>query len=227
MKVISFSLWGSNVGYLVGAVENIKLAPLYYPGWKCRVYAGTDTPMRWREELAEAGFQVYVRSAKFGPCDGLFWRFEAAYDPEVTMFLSRDCDSRLNPREAAAVNEWIDSGKRLHTMRDHYQHIVPILGGMWGCLHWPEFGHLLSEWKKIGSMGDDQTFLKEVIWPLVRENDSVAHDLYTANTTVSTPNGPFDYKPIEFYGKHDLRPFPGHAPMDETLGKHVGARVGI
>lgn len=225
MRVIAFSLWGSNVKFLVGAVSNIKLAPLYYHGWKLRVYCGTDTPLRWREELKEAGFEVLIRSAIHGQHDGLFWRFEPAFDPQVEMFLSRDCDSRLNPREAAAVNEWITSGKRLHTMRDHYEHIVPILGGMWGCRHWPEFKDLMADWKMSGQMGDDQEFLKQRIWPLVRD-DCVAHDLYTIDTIVSTPNGPFTYKPIEFFGQCDLRPFPGHAPMDErTHGKHVGARV--
>jgi hypothetical protein len=226
MRVISFSVWGSNVGFLVGAISNIKLARLYYPNWKCRIYCGTDVPMRWREELAEAGFEVHVRSATVGLHDGMFWRFEPAFDPKVELFISRDLDSRVNPREAAAVAEWLASGKRLHTMRDHYEHIVPILGGMWGCRHWPEFAKLMSDWHHTGKMGDDQDFLKQKIWPLVRDNDSVAHDLYTQDTTVSTPNGPFTYKPVEFYGKHDLRPFPSHSPMDEkTLGKHVGARV--
>ncbi|HPC77997.1 MAG TPA: hypothetical protein PK811_06665, partial [bacterium] len=44
----------------------------------------------------------------------------------------RDTDSRLNPREADAVEEWIESGKSFHIMRDHPQHNVPICGGMWG-----------------------------------------------------------------------------------------------
>ena len=226
MRVISFSLWGSNVKFLVGAISNIKLAPLYYPNWKCRIYCGTDVPMQWRHELADAGFQVHIRSAKVGLHDGMFWRFEAAFDPDVEIFLSRDLDSRVNPREAAAVNDWLESGKRLHTMRDHYEHIVPILGGMWGCRHWPEFSALMANWPCSGKMGDDQDFLKQKIWPLVRDHDCVAHDLFTQDTTVSTPNGTFTYKPIEFYGQHDLRPFPSHIPMDErTHGKHVGARV--
>lgn len=226
MKVIAFSVWGSDVRFIRGAVSNINLAPLYYPGWKCRIYCGSDIPMNWREELEKAGFQVLIRSALYGPHDGLFWRFESAFDPQVETFISRDCDSRLNPREAAAVADWLASGKKLHTMRDHYEHIVPILGGMWGCHYWPLFSKLLNQWKRFGNMGDDQEFLKEVVWPLVRERDAVAHDLYTQDTLVQTPGGPFSYKPIEFFGKHDLRPFPGHPPMDEhTQGKHVGARV--
>jgi hypothetical protein len=225
MRLISFSIWGSNPKFVVGAISNIKLAALYYPGWRCRVYCGTDVPLARRQELFDAGFEVFQRSARHGLHDGLFWRFEAAYDPAVEAFISRDCDSRLNPREAAAVAEWLESGKRLHTMRDHYEHIVPVLGGMWGCRHWPEFGHLLAEWRKIGKMGDDQDFLKEKIWPLVKENDCIQHDRYIVDTEVKTPSGPFVYKPVEFFGGGNLRPFPAHAPMTEDLGEHVGARV--
>lgn len=224
MKIISFSLWGSNAKFLVGAVSNIKLAPLYYPHWKCRIYCGTDTPMAWRDELQREGFEVMVRTTNGN--DGLFWRFEPAFEAGVEAFVSRDLDSRLNPREAAAVNEWMESGKRLHTMRDHYEHIVPILGGMWGCRHWPEFSGLMAGWPRTGKMGNDQDFLKNLVWPLVKENDCIQHDLYTADTTVSTPRGPFTYKPVEFFGGSNLRPFPAHAPLDTAShGEHVGSRV--
>lgn len=226
MKVISFAFWGGNVKFLTGAINNLKAAEAYYPGWTCRIYCGTDVPSPWRQELSDAGLDVHIRSAIHGQHDGLFWRFEAAYDPKVEVFLSRDLDSCVNPREAAAVSDWLTSGKRLHSMRDHYEHIVPILGGMWGCHHWPEFRQLLADWKRKGQFNDDQTFLKEKVWPLVREHDSVSHDLYVTDTTVQTPNGPFTYKPVEFFGKHDLRPFPAHAPMNaDTEGKHVGARI--
>ena len=50
------------------------------------------------------------------------------------MFLSRDLDSRLDSREASAVQEWIrtqaesDPSKIFHIMRDHYSHKVRMLG---------------------------------------------------------------------------------------------------
>lgn len=226
MNLIAFSIWGRNPKFMLGALSNIQLAAIHYPGWVCRVYCGTDVPEPHLTQLRDAGFQVYQRGARMGLHDGLFWRFEPSFDKGVEIFLSRDCDSRINPREAAAVNEWLASGKRLHTMRDHYEHIVPVLGGMWGCRHWPEFESLLGKWKKIGNMGDDQDFLKEAVWPLVRDNDSMAHDLYPVDTTVETPRGHFRYKPVEFFGKHDVRPFPEHAPLCPSAhGEFVGSRV--
>jgi hypothetical protein len=228
MKLITFSVWGSNHKFIEGAIANLGLADMYYPGWKCRIYCGSDVPMESRQELYDAGFQVYQRGAQYGCHEGLFWRFEPACEVGVEAFISRDCDSRLNPREAAAVEEWLAGDMLLHTMRDHYEHIVPILGGMWGCRHWPLFGQLLGQWKqhgKIGSMGNDQDFLKEAIWPLVKDNNCIQHDRYVIDTPVETPNGPFIYKPVEFFGGSNLRPFPPHKPVPKRLGEHVGARV--
>eukprot|EP00967_Tisochrysis_lutea_P030428 scaffold35722_cov32-Tisochrysis_lutea.AAC.3 len=44
----------------------------------------------------------------------------------------RDSDSRLNPRERLAVEEWISSGFKIHSLRDHPNHDRPLNGGMWG-----------------------------------------------------------------------------------------------
>lgn len=225
MKVIAFSLWGTNPGFVVGAISNAKLAPLYYPDWTCRIYVGNNVPYHRHRELRDAGFEVFKRDI-VSPYDGLFWRFEPAFESGVEAFISRDLDSRLNPREAAAVSEWLRSDTKLHTMRDHYEHIVPILGGMWGCRHWPEFETLLKHWTNRSRLGDDQDFLKNVVWPLIKDN-CVQHDRYVEDTTVATPRGAFTYKPVEFFGGSNLRPFPPHAPLDANLGEHVGARVWI
>ena len=37
-NVIAYSLWGDAPMYWVGALENIKLAKIYFPGWICRFY---------------------------------------------------------------------------------------------------------------------------------------------------------------------------------------------
>ncbi len=50
----------------------------------------------------------------------------------MTHFVSRDLDSRLNAREAAAVGAWLDSSKAFHFMRDNPAHAIEILGSGWG-----------------------------------------------------------------------------------------------
>ena len=62
----------------------------------------------------------------------MFWRFEPAGEEDVDVMISRDTDSRLNLREKFAVEEWLESDKGFHIMRDHPHHGYPVLGGMWG-----------------------------------------------------------------------------------------------
>ena len=48
------------------------------------------------------------------------------------MFVSRDLDSRLSAREAAAVKEWREkSNYTIHSMRDHPGHGVGLVGASW------------------------------------------------------------------------------------------------
>ena len=50
----------------------------------------------------------------------------------MSVFLSRDLDSRITAREVAAVEEWLQSGAPLHSMRDHPAHKSSLMGGAWG-----------------------------------------------------------------------------------------------
>jgi len=38
LRVISMSLYGSKMRYVVGAIRNAQLAPVIFPGWQIRVY---------------------------------------------------------------------------------------------------------------------------------------------------------------------------------------------
>ena len=46
--------------------------------------------------------------------------------------MSRDLDSRLSDREQGAVQDWLDSNKSVHVMRDHINHDFPMVGCCWG-----------------------------------------------------------------------------------------------
>ena len=205
MKVISFSLWGNNPKYCVGAIRNAELALKIYPGWQTRFYCGSSTPASVMDELENIGHSVFsvgtlekdgrlsfdygrdrsgfdthvILYPEIGDWRGMFWRFHAAIDPSVEVMISRDCDSRLSLREKSAVDEWLASDKGFHTMHDHPYHTVPILGGMFGikkgCV--PEFGQLMSSWKMEDRWQTDQDFLNSIIWPRVQHNCS-NHDSF-------------------------------------------------
>lgn len=117
----------------------------------------------------------------------------------------RDLDSRLNPREAAAVEAWLKSGKFAHVMRDHALHDVAMVGGMWGCHCWPSFRGLLDDWHIRDHKGSDQEFLEQRVWTRL-DGQILIHD------SVRTGDG--------------IHAFPLHEPMDPAIyGSFVGAIV--
>jgi hypothetical protein len=178
-KVIAFSLWGKNPKYTIGAIRNAELAKEIYPKWKVWVYVSEDVPKKILDELIS--LDCYVLNMGEGNWNGMFWRFKPAANSDITM-ISRDTDSRLSYREKAAVDEWLDSDKDFHIMRDHPYHATEILGGMWGARNGILSG--IQEMMASYDKGDfdnrwqvDQNFLKEIIYPIIKDN-TVVHDEY-------------------------------------------------
>ena len=203
--IISFSLWGDDPIYRRGAIENIRLAALHYPGWRVRIH--TDDPALLDGATPGGVPLEVVRMPANVGIRGMFWRFLAASDQQADPIIFRDCDSRLNPREASAVSAWLASGHRFHVMRDHPDHAGwPMLGGMWGV----RGGTLQDMERRIAAWGvwreklDDMRFLAERVWPEARL-DMMHHS--------SVPTG---LAPAE--------PFPPHPSCDGFVGQIVAAR---
>lgn len=205
-RIISFGLWGDTPIYLVGAQENVRLCSEVYSGWTCRFYVDDSVSEKVLSSLETHGAEVVQK----GPSDGaigLFWRFEPLLDRTIERFIVRDCDSRLNAREARAVQEWIDSGKAFHSMRDHPFHGIPVMGGMWGSIPYiiPNIDKILDDFKnKAGELfirrskyfHTDQIFLCDVLWPLIKDKALVHDDRCMLGEndrpfTVKLPEGQF------------------------------------
>lgn len=181
-KVIAYSLWGNAQLYTVNCVRNTELAEKYYPDWLCYVYVGLGVPKGILDVLQNKANTRLIFMNKDGNREGRLWRFYAASESDVEIMISRDTDSLIGPREIAAVNEWLDSGKKFHIMRDHTYHDVKIMAGMWGVRD-----HYLQNMKQLvdaflktnnhASRQIDQDFLAKNIYPIVIEN-SLVHDPY-------------------------------------------------
>ena len=186
-KVISFSLWGDAAKYNVGAVRNAALSRDIYPDWIPRFYVGATVPNDTLRRLEALGAEI-VEKREMGDWRGMFWRFEAASDPDVEVMISRDCDSRPSLREAAAVEEWMRSHFQFHIMRDHPAHCALILGGMWG-VKAPllrDISNLISAFPQGDFWQVDQDFLREVIFPRVRRA-AMIHDEFFGGRSFPTP----------------------------------------
>jgi GT2 family glycosyltransferase len=142
----------------------------------------------------------------------MYWRFFSIDDPTVSLMISRDTDSLTNPRDYAAVSEWLDSGKKMHLMHDcRAGHFSPVMGGMWGIKKPLDF----SMTKKVYDFcedknfkfryGQDQTFLTQKILPLFVD-DSIDHHF-----DISKSKSSF------------ALPWPKHEAME--IGSFVGERI--
>lgn len=169
-RALSFSLYGDKAVYPAVLLDNITLASQHYPGWDVVVHVQRGHYAARR--LTAAGARVIEHPASPGHT-GMKWRYETALDGyEATCF--RDADSRVNPREAAAVNEWLATGKPLHVMRDHRKHRKVMMGGMWGILG--SHAEILRPVTGVmtGHYGADEEWLAANVWPVLGR-DAVVH----------------------------------------------------
>lgn len=200
MRLISMSLWGNDDLYVLGAIENARLVESVYPGWRMRVYC--DKGNRAVPELVRLGAQVYQLSHPGGEFPR-FWRFWPLSEKGIDAVIVRDADSRLNVREAAAVADWLASGRKWHIMRDHPDHANwPVLAGMFGGrgMAWPNIAEDIVLTAKWADKLDDQRFLGGR-WEII-SRDMKHH------SSVPTPHP-------------NAEPFPAHPPYKGFVGEIV------
>ena len=87
MRLITFSLFGDDPLYCVGAVENARLAKQIYPGWIARFYVAKDVPQHYLNQIKSYGGEVIVCDRK-NAYDGLNWRFRPLNEPDVHYWIS-------------------------------------------------------------------------------------------------------------------------------------------
>jgi len=183
-RVISFSLWGDNPTYTIGAIKNADLALRFYPEFECWFYIHKDSvPNNIIEQLQnKPNVKLILKTGNLNLHKPMTWRFESIDDPEVEINMSRDTDTRFLLREKLAVDEWIKSGKIFHIMRDHPHHMnkqYPIMAGMFGTRKIKRINswtHMLNSRVSIDRY-DDQRFLNDVVYPIII-NDCLIHSSF-------------------------------------------------
>ena len=181
-KYIVFQIWGDNPLFLIGLIENIKLSPQIYPQWKVRIYYN-NVPKHWLLRIKQFPVEL-VKEMYNDKIQFQIWRILPLFDKGVDVFICRDADSRINYREKAAVDDWLESDKPLHIMRDHPSgHNTKILAGMCGfnnCIIRKTIklkdSNLIHQ-LKLNDRDTDQEFLRKVIFPFFSHNH-IAHDKY-------------------------------------------------
>lgn len=188
IKVISFSMYGDDEKYTLGAIKNAELALDIYPDWRCWFYIHEKSvPTKIINALKEyPNVRIIFKKDLIIP---KIWRYLPMDCPSVGILIARDVDSLISYREKSVVDEWLASGKRFHIIRDHPHHSFRggIMGGMVGFRrmeYWKGWDDVIAKYspenpnsreiepgvKKYGSRIEDYaldiTILKNVVYPL-------------------------------------------------------------
>ena len=179
-RVVSFSVYGDDFVYSSGAIANAVAVRQFFPGWIARFYVEDPVADRLGDRLLALGAEVVGMQRK-GNVDGMFWRFLAAGDDDVDAVVVRDVDALVCPRNKFAVDEWLQSGKDFHIIRDHPHHCHLILGGLWGVRGGllPNISGLVDEYlddMDADEYGADIRFLSRIVYPLVASNSFIHSD---------------------------------------------------
>ncbi len=173
-------------GLVKPLVYNASIIDDILPGWCIRVYLSTRIPIKIRNELLDAGCEIYTMKEKPGTFTGTVWRFLVA--SEAKPFVICDADMRLDEQSfsyvllAPYVKKWLNTDKTFFQRRSGLINIfIPISAGMWGgkCDKAgkpliPNIKNLIEKYEHDW-FGADESFLKTEIWPKVNQSKYVVY----------------------------------------------------
>ena len=121
-KVISYCFYGGDSDrYSGGLLANAKVLETVFPGWHMYIYYDKSAAQDKLKAAAAMSKMIHTIDVNATPSlshleNKMSWRFLPLEDPTVERFIARDCDSRLTPRDKAAVDAWVESGKKFHVV---------------------------------------------------------------------------------------------------------------
>ena len=246
-RILSFCLFGTKAIYCVGAVQNARLAKELFPEWACVFYCAGDVPAETLSALTAAGAEARLVSARCRGRQLALLRFLPCGDAGVDAVCARDADSRLNPRDAAAVASWLDGGRRFHILHERGHDTDAILGGMWGARSLdgkqpplPDVYRKMAAFVNTASSaayGDDMAFLAEHVKPLCTPANVAHHSGASGFFLKGLPFRPFPDTPYRgFVGQpincphacgyeHFLKTGCPHVCASDLVNPEISARL--
>ena len=202
-KIISFSLWGDQSKYTIGALCNAELAKIIYPGWICRFYCGESTPQYIIDQLKNYDNTEVIKMKEDNRRSYMIWRFYPADDEDVEIFLSRDADSRLSYRERYCVDIFEKSDYLVHSIRDNINH-GELMGGMWGMKknNRVRIKDLLNDFKGNLDYDQDQIFLRHILGPYYQDSTLTHCSTRLENFPLETDTSKYNIVPLNENHKH-------------------------
>ena len=221
LNIISFYLTLNEPRYVQGLFRNIELAEEIYPEWVCRVFVSSEgvDETTIRELKDRDNVQVVVRGGD--PTYGSLWRLEVADDPTVERFIVRNVECRLSIREKEAVDEWVESGKEFHMIRDHPWQMTPISTELFGMVV-GSYNGVTNKAKSFVMSGHHKkpqgicdAFLWGYVWPIA-QNSCHVNDPFSADS-YDFPTPERDVDELVLYVGEKFDENNNHSPYQRRL----------
>jgi hypothetical protein len=192
-QLITYSLYGSEERYTIGAIKNAILATRHFKGYTLRFYTGDSVPESIKQTLRLFP-HVQIEEQWDQPEDhrAKLWRFQALADQRYDIVLSRDADARLTHRERIAHEEFLASGLDFHIMKDHPTgHNYQISAGMFAARTKAIPADLHETEAARNYYTQDQDWLAAYIWPLIKDSALIHDESYETPTEGQSKRRPF------------------------------------
>ena len=207
-NVFSFSLFGSAEKYSKGLLRNIEVIHQYFPEWYTYIWVGDGVSEEVLVELHEKKNVKLIPTNETGMVN-MSYRFFSIDDPEVAIMCVRDADSRIYERDRACIEDFVNSQKLFHIIRDHPNHHHTILGGMWGMKKQfldRKLQETFQEWRQMNKATEfwnDMDFLRSLFYPHCLPYTMIHDELQKFEPMqLRTPfRVPLDEKKLHFIGQ--------------------------
>jgi len=164
MKVFSFCIYGSELNYYNGLLENINIINEYFPDFEIYIYKGfCDATWTFQGKNIKV-----IETEREGAINMLFRYLPLTF---ADLGFVRDADSRIYERDRWCIQQFLKSSKNYHIVRDHYYHKEPIMGGIFG---WKKTLNINLGLDATIIYSEDMSYLKTHLYPLVK-SDSLVH----------------------------------------------------
>jgi hypothetical protein len=173
MNVFSFCIYGQKAYYYEGLLANVKLIKEQYPTWPVYIYVGKDARLDLLDDVNKAYNNIRWRETHEEGSVNMLYRFLAIDEPDVAVMHVRDADSRIHARDQWAISAFTALPHQAYTIRDHPQHNVRMMGGLWGCRRLTfRMADLVDMFRRdlhliTNEYGYDQQFLANHVYPRV------------------------------------------------------------
>jgi len=198
-QAISFSLYGSDLRYCVGAIKNAIIAQeILDEEYDLIFFVGQSVPS-WVVSTLRLFPNVQIIQTD-APEDhtAKLWRFLACeLDYDFVAF--RDADARLSLRELNAHEEFIESGLDAHIMKDHpIGHNYPINAGMFTVRSalFKDIRTLIESAEISDYYTQDQDFLRNLIYPRIQFSCFVHDEFYDTDVEGKSLRKPYLLEPV-------------------------------